>query len=85
MPHFVSCITYFPACMTRWEVRLHSNLLFSLRQIFDAVTAQRIAQGLAALIDGFYIRHALQDLAPTVISYLGLTKPLQMKGQNICR
>ena len=27
----------------------------------------------------------LQDLAPTVISYLGLTKPLQMTGQNICR
>jgi len=27
----------------------------------------------------------LKDLAPTVISYLGLTKPLQMKGQNICR
>jgi 2,3-bisphosphoglycerate-independent phosphoglycerate mutase len=27
----------------------------------------------------------LQDLAPTVLSYLGLTKPLQMTGQNICR
>jgi 2,3-bisphosphoglycerate-independent phosphoglycerate mutase len=26
----------------------------------------------------------LQDLAPTVISYLGLTKPLQMTGQNLC-
>jgi 2,3-bisphosphoglycerate-independent phosphoglycerate mutase len=27
----------------------------------------------------------LRDLAPTVLSYLGLTKPLQMTGQNICR
>jgi len=26
----------------------------------------------------------LEDLAPTVISYLGLTKPLQMTGQNLC-
>lgn len=44
--------------------RLHSNLLFNLRQIFDAPTAEKVAQGLAAMIDGFYIRHALQDLAP---------------------
>ena len=27
----------------------------------------------------------LKDLVPTAIAYLGLTKPLQMKGQNICR
>jgi 2,3-bisphosphoglycerate-independent phosphoglycerate mutase len=27
----------------------------------------------------------LRDLAPTVLSYLDLTKPLQMTGQNICR
>jgi 2,3-bisphosphoglycerate-independent phosphoglycerate mutase len=27
----------------------------------------------------------LKDLAPTAISYLGLTKPLQMTGENICR
>ena len=26
----------------------------------------------------------LQDLAPTVISYLDLTKPLQMTGENLC-
>ncbi|UJW86238.1 transcriptional regulator BetI [Devosia sp. SL43] len=44
--------------------RLHSNLVFDLRQIVDDETAQSIAQGLAAMIDGFYIRHALQDFAP---------------------
>jgi 2,3-bisphosphoglycerate-independent phosphoglycerate mutase len=27
----------------------------------------------------------LQDLAPTVLAYTDLTKPLQMTGQNICR
>jgi TetR/AcrR family transcriptional repressor of bet genes len=59
--------------------RLHSNLLTNLRQIFDAPTAQSVAQGLAALIDGFYIRHALQDFAPAqaevramVMDYLDL-------------
>jgi 2,3-bisphosphoglycerate-independent phosphoglycerate mutase len=26
----------------------------------------------------------LQDLSPTVISYLGLTKPLRMTGENLC-
>jgi 2,3-bisphosphoglycerate-independent phosphoglycerate mutase len=26
----------------------------------------------------------LSDLAPTIIAYLGLTKPLQMTGKNLC-
>jgi TetR/AcrR family transcriptional repressor of bet genes len=60
--------------------RLHSNLVFNLRQIVDETQAQSIAQGLAALIDGFYIRHALQDFAPgreevraMVLDYLELS------------
>lgn len=44
--------------------RLNSNLLFNLRQLFDDTSAEQIAQGLASLIDGFYIRHALQDSVP---------------------
>jgi len=44
--------------------RLNSNLLFNLRQLFDDTTAEQISQGLASLIDGFYIRHALQDSVP---------------------
>lgn len=44
--------------------RLHSNLLFNLRQLFDDAAAEKIAQGLASLIDGFYIRYALQDSVP---------------------
>jgi 2,3-bisphosphoglycerate-independent phosphoglycerate mutase len=27
----------------------------------------------------------LKDLAPTVLAYLGLTKPLQMTGENLCK
>jgi len=59
--------------------RLHSNLVFDLKKIVDEHTAQAIAQGLAAMIDGFYIRHALQDFAPAqedvrrmVLDYLDL-------------
>ena len=44
--------------------RLHTNLVFNLRQIVSPQDAQTIAQGLAAMIDGFYIRHALQEFAP---------------------
>ena len=60
--------------------RLNSNLLFNLRQITDDPSARTIAQGLAAMIDGFYIRHALQDFAPAqeevrsiVLDYLDLS------------
>ncbi len=44
--------------------RLHSNLMFNLRDLFEEATARQVAQGLASMIDGFYIRHALQDEAP---------------------
>ena len=68
--------------------RLHSNLVFNLRQVVDQPTANALAQGLAALIDGFYIRHALQDFAPAkeevramVIDYLELG--LARKGIHV--
>lgn len=44
--------------------RLHSNLMHNLRALFDEDTARCVAQGLASMIDGFYIRHALQDAVP---------------------
>jgi len=44
--------------------RLHSNLVFNLKDLFDDRTAGQVAQGLASMIDGFYIRHALQDEVP---------------------
>ncbi|QPM88973.1 transcriptional regulator BetI [Pseudooceanicola algae] len=44
--------------------RLQSNLLHDLRKLLDDDCAEAAAQGLAALIDGFYIRAALQDSVP---------------------
>lgn len=44
--------------------RLHSNLVYNLCQLTGPARAERIAHGLASLIDGFYIRHALQDYGP---------------------
>lgn len=44
--------------------RLHSNLLHALRPLAPAGEADRIAQAVAALIDGLYIRHALKEGLP---------------------
>ncbi|MAS45038.1 MAG: transcriptional regulator BetI [Rhodobacteraceae bacterium] len=44
--------------------RLDSNLVHGLRPLVGESDARRIAQGLASMIDGFYIRCALQDRAP---------------------
>ncbi|MDE0591422.1 transcriptional regulator BetI [Halocynthiibacter sp. C4] len=59
--------------------RLNSNLVFQLKEIVSDDAACNIAQGLASMIDGFYIRHALQDMAPNrqttkalVVDYLDL-------------
>lgn len=45
--------------------RLHSNLCYNLRPLVPADRADAIAHGIAAMIDGFYIRNALQDRAPS--------------------
>ena len=47
-----------------YAYRLDSNLVFDLRKLVGEGAARRIAQGLASMIDGFYIRCALQDWAP---------------------
>ena len=47
-----------------YAYRLDSNLVFDLRKLVSEGAARRIAQGLASMIDGFYIRCALQDCAP---------------------
>jgi TetR/AcrR family transcriptional repressor of bet genes len=47
-----------------YAYRLDSNLVFDLRKLVGEGAARRIAQGLASMIDGFYIRCALQDCAP---------------------
>jgi TetR/AcrR family transcriptional regulator, transcriptional repressor of bet genes len=40
--------------------RLQSNLVYDLSKLTDKTKAHRIANGLASIIDGFYIRQALQ-------------------------
>ncbi|MEM8836767.1 MAG: TetR family transcriptional regulator C-terminal domain-containing protein, partial [Pseudomonadota bacterium] len=44
--------------------RLHSNLMHDLKKLTDESRAEAIAQGMAAMIDGFYIRHALKEPVP---------------------
>jgi len=44
--------------------RLASNLHFALRPLVPAPAVEQIAEGLAAMIDGLYIRHALRKSGP---------------------
>ena len=52
--------------------RLNSNLVDALTQIAPRVDALRIAEGIAALIDGLYIRRALKDGPPDPASAIAL-------------
>jgi len=52
--------------------RLNSNLVDSLARIAPHPNAQRIAEGIAALIDGLYIRRALKDGPPNPTSAIAL-------------
>jgi len=61
-----------------YQARLHSNLCHDLRKIIGA-RADAVARGIAALIDGVYIREALKVGAPdgaaaatVVLTYLTL-------------
>lgn len=59
--------------------RLHSNLTFHLKEYLPAARAELVAQGLAAMIDGIYIRHALQNSAPSLsVSRMLVTDYLEM-------
>ena len=54
--------------------RLHSNLVFNLSQLMDRSRAHHVAQGLSAMIDGFYIRHALQEFAPARLEVIAMVE-----------
>jgi TetR/AcrR family transcriptional repressor of bet genes len=64
--------------------RLHSNLMSGLT-LLPRSSAERAAEGIAALIDGLYIRRALKDGTPNAESAVALvedyleTKLLQQK------
>ena len=44
--------------------RLHSNLMDALRRMLSGNDAAATAEGLAALIDGLYVRHSLRHDGP---------------------
>ena len=52
--------------------RLDSNMVHALRRLVDEDEARRIAQGLASMIDGLYIRAALQDRAPDRVDAIAM-------------
>ncbi len=51
--------------------RLHSNLVGGLRPLVGKADADRIASGAAAMIDGIYIRGALQPTPPNGEALVG--------------
>ena len=52
--------------------RLHSNLMFDLTRLRPRREAEQISEGIAALIDGLYIRRALKHSGPEQTSALAL-------------
>jgi TetR/AcrR family transcriptional repressor of bet genes len=54
--------------------RLNSNLVDALTRIIPRADALRIAEGVAALIDGLYIRRALKDGPPDPASAIALVE-----------
>lgn len=54
--------------------RLHSNLMSGLVSLMSRAEAERVAESVAALIDGLYIRRALKDGAPNPASAVALVE-----------
>ena len=54
--------------------RLHSNLVHALKRLQTHEEACRTAEGIAALIDGLYIRRALKDGTPNAASAVALVE-----------
>lgn len=54
--------------------RLHSNLMSGLSPLMPRTDAENAAEGIAALIDGLYIRRALKDGTPNAASAVALVE-----------
>lgn len=54
--------------------RLHSNLLNGLSHLMPRTDADHVAEGIAALVDGLYIRRALKDGTPNATSAIALVE-----------
>ncbi len=58
--------------LTIYARRLHSNLMYALVRLTDRAAAEQVAEGIAALIDGLYIRRALKNSGPDRASAIAL-------------
>lgn len=54
--------------------RLHANLMSGLTPLMPRAEAERMAEGIAAMIDGLYIRRALRDGLPNPASAAALVE-----------
>lgn len=54
--------------------RLHANLMHDLRKLMPAVEARRVAAGIAAMIDGLWLRYALRGKPPDIHEPRDLTR-----------
>lgn len=54
--------------------RLHSNLMSGLAQLLPRREAESVAESIAALIDGLYIRRALKDGVPNAASAIAIVE-----------
>ncbi|QDZ03315.1 transcriptional regulator BetI [Nitratireductor mangrovi] len=54
--------------------RLNSNLMSGLGPLMERSRAERVAEGVAAMIDGLYIRRALKEGAPNAASAIALVE-----------
>ena len=69
--HAASPWRWSRAC-TSCARRLHSNLMSGLLPLMARAEAERTAEGIAALIDGLYIRRALREGLPNPASAAAL-------------
>jgi len=60
--------------LTVYARRLHSNLMHGLTPLMPRSQAAHVAEGIAALIDGLYIRRALKHGAPDPASAITLVE-----------
>jgi len=54
--------------------RLHSNLMAGLLPLLPRAEADRVCEGIAALVDGLYIRRALKDGMPNAATAVALVE-----------
>jgi TetR/AcrR family transcriptional regulator, transcriptional repressor of bet genes len=54
--------------------RMRSNLLHVLKSLVSPGEAERIAEGIGALIDGVYLRHALPSTTGTAAGAIGIVE-----------